>query len=391
MAKSSHPQTILAHDSSYPFGAVVPPIYQTSLFTFESFEQMESAFVDSDSHHLYSRGNNPSVEVFEQKMAELERGEQARAFSSGMAAISTAILAQTQTGSRVVCVEGCYPDAFKFLTQLAPRYGIEVEFVDGRDLDAIARALPGASLLYLESPSSLLFHLQDLSAVAALAKEHGVFTIIDNSWATPIFQRPLEYGIDMVLHSASKYIGGHSDTVAGVLVGRSADIKRINALEYTVLGGKLAPFEAWLLLRGLRTLPLRMAAHQKSALEFASRLEAHALVARVNYPGLKSFAQRDLAARLDGTSGLLSFEIKADTDAIKRFINRLEYFKLGVSWGGFESLVFPAVLGFQRRDSLNPFVRFDVPKNLIRLSIGLEHPEDLWADLEAGFAAAEAL
>ncbi len=391
MAKSRHPSTILAHDSSYSFGAVVPPIYQTSLFTFESFDQMESAFVDPDSHHFYSRGNNPSVEVFEQKIAELERGEQARAFSSGMAAISTAILAQCQTGSKVVCVKNCYPDTFKFLTQLAPRYGIEVEFVDGRDLAAIEQALPNASLLYLESPSSLLFHLQDLRAVAALAKQHEVFTVIDNSWATPIFQRPLELGIDMVLHSASKYIGGHSDTVAGVLVGRSADIQRINSLEYTVLGGKLSPFEAWLLLRGLRTLPLRMAAHQRSALEIASRLETHKSVARVNHLGLASFPQAKLAARLGGTSGLFSFEIDADEAGIKRFVNRLEYFKLGVSWGGYESLVFPAVLGFQRRDALNPFVRFDIPKNLIRLNIGLEDPEDLWADLEAGFAALEEL
>ena len=386
MPKPRHPATILAHDSSYPFGAVVPPIYQSSLFTFESFEEMESAFVDSDSHHLYSRGNNPSVQVFEQKMAELEGGEQARAFSSGMAAISTAILAQTQAGSRVVCVEGCYPDTFKFLTQLSARYGIEVQFIDGRDLDAIARALPGASLLYLESPSSLMFHLQDLRVVAALAKQHGVFTVIDNSWATPLFQRPLELGVDMVLHSASKYIGGHSDTVAGILVGRSSEIKRINSLEYTVLGGKLSPFEAWLLLRGLRTLPLRMAAHQSSALELATRLEAHNKVTRVHHLGLPSFAQRELAAGLNGTSGLFSFEIDADTDGIKRFVNRLEYFKLGVSWGGHESLVFPAVLGFQRQDRLNPFVRFDIPKNLIRLSIGLEFVEDLWADLEAALA-----
>ena len=382
MPKPRHAATILAHDSSYPFGAVVPPIYQSSLFTFESFEEMETAFQTPDGHPLYSRGNNPTVQVFEQKIAALERGEQARAFSSGMAAISTAVLAQCSAGSRVVCVECCYPDAFKFFTQLAPRYGIVVEFVDGRDVAAVEKALPGASLLYLENPSSLLFRLQDLSAITALAKQHGVFTVIDNSWATPLFQRPLELGVDMVLHSASKYIGGHSDTVAGVLVGRSVDMNRINRLEYAVLGGKLSPFEAWLLLRGLRTLPLRMAAHQSGALELATRLEMHPKVARVHHVGLPSFAQSQLATRFFGTSGLFSFELHADLDGIKRFINKLEYFKLGVSWGGHESLVFPAALGLLNRGQLNPFDRFGIPENLIRLNVGLEFVEDLWADLE---------
>ena len=386
MTKPRHPATILAHDSSYPFGAVVPPIYQSSLFTFESFEAMQDAFENPADHALYSRGNNPTVQIFEQKIAELERGQAARAFSSGMAAISAAVLAQCSAGARVVCVECCYPDAYKFFTQLAPRYGITVEFVDGRDLAAIEKTLPGATLLYLESPSSIVFRLQDLTAATALAKQHGVFTIIDNSWATPIFQRPLELGVDMVLHSASKYIGGHSDTVAGVLVGRKDDIDGISRLEYAVLGAKLSPFEAWLLLRGLRTLPLRMAAHQSSALELATRLEAHPKVTRVHHVGLQSFAQSQLAARLDGTSGLFSFELRADNDGVKRFINQLEFFKLGVSWGGHESLVFPAALGLLTRGVLNPFDRFDIPENLIRLNVGLEYIEDLWADLAAALA-----
>jgi cystathionine beta-lyase/cystathionine gamma-synthase len=372
------------------FGAVVPPIYQTSLFTFESFEEMEATFEDRGvlGHPFYSRGNNPTVQVFEEKMAALERGEKARAFSSGMAAISTAILSRCAAGSRVVCVEHVYPDAFKLLTQLAPRYGVEVEFVDGRDLQAIERALPGATVLYLESPSSTVFHLQDLPAVTALAKAHGVFTIIDNSWATPLFQRPLELGVDMVVHSASKYLGGHSDTVAGVLVGRAADVDAINRLEYNTLGGKLSPFEGWLLLRGLRTLPLRMAAHQASTLEITKRLEAHKKVGRINYPGLKSFAQTDLAAQLEGKCGLFSFELNADREGIKRFVNALEYFKLGVSWGGHESLVFPITLGLLSRGPLNPYHRFGVPENTIRLHVGLEHVEDLWSDLERALALA---
>jgi cystathionine beta-lyase/cystathionine gamma-synthase len=380
--------TILTHDGKYPFGAVVPPIYQSSLFTFESFEEMEDSFnsMGLDGHPFYSRGNNPSVQVFEEKVALLESGEAARAFSSGMAAISTAILSRCSAGSRVVCVECVYPDAFKFLTQLAPRYGVVTEFVDGRDLSAIANALVGATVLYLESPTSMTFQLQDLSAIAVLAKQHGVFTIIDNSWATPIFQRPLELGIDMVVHSASKYLGGHSDTVAGIIVGRHKDLEAINRLEYSVLGGKLSPFEGWLLVRGLRTLHLRLEAHRVSALKIATLLEQHQKVLQVNYPGLSSFPQADLAVKLGGTSGLLSFLLDADREGIKRFVNHLEFFKLGVSWGGHESLVFPIALGLLNRGALNPYDRFGIPENMVRIHVGLEDTSDLWADLEAALA-----
>ncbi len=380
--------TILTHDGDYPFGAVVPPIYQSSLFTFESFEEMETSMqsMGLDGHPFYSRGNNPSVQVFEEKIALLENGEAARAFSSGMAAISTAILSRCSAGSRVVCVECVYPDAFKFLTQLAPRYGVVVEFVDGRDLNAIAKALVGATVLYLESPTSMTFRLQDLSAIAVLAKQHGVFTIIDNSWATPIFQRPLELGIDMVVHSASKYLGGHSDTVAGIIVGRHKDLEAINRLEYSVLGGKLSPFEGWLLVRGLRTLHLRLEAHRVSALKIAILLEQHEKVIQVNYPGLPSFPQADLAVKLGGTSGLLSFLLDADREGIKRFVNHLEFFKLGVSWGGHESLVFPIALGLLNRGALNPYDRFGIPENMVRIHVGLEDTSDLWADLEAALA-----
>lgn len=381
--------TILTHDDPYPFGAVVPPIYQTSLFTFESFEEMEAAFEDRGvrGHPFYSRGDNPSVQVFEEKIALLERGEAARAFSSGMAAISTAILSRCQAGSRVVCVECCYPDAFKFFTQLAPRYGITVDFVDGRDLEAIERALPGATLLYLESPTSMVFHLQDLPAITALARAQGVFTIIDNSWATPLYQRPLELGVDMVVHSASKYLGGHSDTVAGVIVGRRENIDAINRLEYAVLGGKLSPLEGWLLTRGLRTLHLRMEAHRRNALEIAGRLEQSSALLRVNHPGLPSFAQSALAAKLGGTSGLFSFQLKTDRAGIARFVDALELFRLGVSWGGHESLVFPIALGLQTGGPLNPYERFGIAGNTVRLNVGLEDTEDLWDDLERALAA----
>ena len=376
--------TILAHDGPQPLGAVVPPIFQSSLFAFESVEAFEAGMASlGETQPLYSRGHNPTVQAFERKVAELEGAGAARAFSSGMAAISAALFSQMRAGDRVVCVQHVYPDAFKLLTQLGPQQGWTVDFVDGRDLDAVARALPGARVLYLESPTSQTFQLQDLPALAALARQHGVYSIIDNSWATPLFQRPLADGIDLVVHSASKYLGGHSDTVAGVLVGSVEDVRRINGLAYAVLGAKLSPFEGFLLLRGLRTLHLRLPAHMHAALEIARRLEPHPEVRRVHHPGLDSHPQRSLAARsLSGTTGLFSFELDRDDAGLRRFVNALRYFRIGVSWGGHESLVFPALVAHQHPGDLNPYTRFGISRQLIRLHVGLEDVEDLWSDLQ---------
>lgn len=384
-------QTLLAHDDAYAESAVVPPIYQTSLFTFASYEEMEGAFagLGMTPRPMYSRMNNPTGMALEAKLAALEGGEAARAFGSGMAAISTAVLSRLRAGDRIVCIRNVYPGTFRLFTQLFPRFAIETVFVDGRDPLAVAEALPGARLLYLESPTSHVFQLQDLQVLGDLAREHGVFTILDNSWATPIFQRPLEHGIDMVVHSASKYLGGHSDVVAGVAVGRRVDIDRLNQLEMVVLGGKLAAFEAFLLMRSLRTLPARMRQHQASALKLARRLEEHPLVEAVFHPGLESHPQHDLAHRyFSGTSSLFSIRLPDAPRVVKRFVNSLELFRLGVSWGGHESLVFPAMLGFLEPGDRNPYHIFDIPQGLIRLYVGLEATEDLWRDLQQALTLA---
>ncbi len=376
--------TLMTHDEDLPFNAVVPPIVQSSLFTFDSYRAMEDRFHERDTAHVYSRVGNPTVQAFEDKVLVAEGGTAARAVSSGMAAISSAVLAHVAAGDRIVCVRDVYPDAFRLFEKHCRRFGITTEYVDGRDEDAVAAALPGARLLYLESPTSLTFETQDIARLAALARSHGVTSIIDNSWATPVFQRPLEHGVDIVVHSASKYLSGHSDTVAGVIVTDHDHMARIKSLTFPLLGPKLSPFEGWLLLRGMRTLHLRMARHMESTATLAARLRAHPHVTRVRLPG------PDASPYLSGHSGLFGFEVAAGVD-VPAFCDALKIFRLGVSWGGHESLVFPAQLGLGlTQDTANSLIAFGVSDRLIRLSVGLEGADDLWADLAQALSAATA-
>lgn len=383
--------TELAHDPELdPSGAIAPAIQQTSLFAFASYAAMKRAVAGEEARPIYSRGDNPTVQALERRVARLEGAEAARAFASGMGAICAAVLAEVSAGDRIVCVRHVYPDAFKLFTALLPRFGVVTEFVDGRDPEAVIARLDGARLLYLENPTSLVFELQDVAALAAAARERGVTVVIDNSWATPLHQRPLLAGADLVVHSASKYLSGHSDVVAGVVAGSAARIAAINHGTYPLVGAKLAPLEAWLLLRGLRTLPLRMERHAASALRVAEFLAAQPAVARVHCPAHPSHPQRALFARqFRAGSGLLSLEL-ADTDeaGVAAFVDALRLFRPGVSWGGYESLVYPAALGYAAPGA-SAVRRFGVSPRLVRLHVGLEAPDDLIADLERGFAALE--
>lgn len=369
--------TFLAHDTDLVGGAVVPPIFQTSLFTFETYAELADCFAGRDRRPLYSRGDNPTVMEFERKVAALEGAEAARACASGMAAISATVLAFVRAGGRVVAVRHVYGDAYRLFERLLPRLGIEVSYVDGADPTAVEAALPGASLLYLESPTSIAFELQDVPALAWLARERGIVSVIDNSWATPLFQRPLAHGVDLVLHSASKYLGGHSDTVAGVVAGSARHIDHINATTQPYLGAKLSPLEAWLLLRGLRTLTLRLPRHQASGLLVAGRLREHPAVARVLHP---AWSDHPGKGTLTGFSGLFSFEV-ADGVDVPALVDGLRLFRIGVSWGGHESLVMPAMASLEQAPDANSLRRFGVSPRLVRLHVGLEDPEALWADL----------
>jgi cystathionine beta-lyase/cystathionine gamma-synthase len=367
---------ILAHDGEHAYEAVVPPIAQTSLFTFGSYAEMEETYRGQKVRPTYTRGMNPTVRLFEEKMAALECGEDAIGFASGMAAISSAVLAFVRPGDRIVCVEHVYPDAYRLFQTYLKRMNVTVDYVDGRDLDAVRRAVPGARLFYMESPTSWLMHVHDVAALAQIARDNEVLSIIDNSWASPIFQQPLTLGVDLVVHSASKYIGGHSDVVAGVVVGSSQLIGEIRSRIYPYLGGKLSPFDAWLLLRGLRTLPIRMKAHEASSLHVARQLAERPDVVAVYHPGLGN----TLPNGLHGTSGLFSFEFDGSVD-IARFADALRLFKLGVSWGGHESLVVPAQVVRVQAAGPNSAIDFGVSERIVRLHVGLEGQDVLVADL----------
>jgi cystathionine beta-lyase/cystathionine gamma-synthase len=376
--------TVLAHDGGFAEGAVVPPIFQSSLFTFASYQEAMRTFAGERCHPVYSRVGNPTVAEFEAKLAALEGTETARAFASGMAAISGTILSLVASGDRVVAVRHLYPDAYRFLEIMLPRFGVHTDYVDGGDLHALQKAMPGARLLYLESPTSWTFEQQDFGSIVRLAREHGVITVVDNSWATPIFQQPHRQGIDLVLHSASKYLGGHSDVVAGVVAGPRALLNRIVGSAVPFLGAKLGPFEGWLLVRGLRTLELRMRAHEAQGLAVARWLRDRPEVTRVRHPGLDGATSSD---QMRGSSSLFSIEL-APGLVIERFIDALRMFKLGVSWGGHESLVFPAEITLRQAGGPNSARDFGVSPRTVRLHVGLERVSDLLGDLESALQAA---
>lgn len=375
--------TLLAAAYDGAGGSITPPIVQTSLFAFDSYQDFVDRMAGETSQPVYTRVQNPTVAAFEGLMAGAEAGEAAVGFASGMAAISSTVLALVRPGDRIACVEHVYPDAYRLFERLLRPFGVEITYHPASAFERDADLLKGVKLAYLESPSSLVFRPLNLRLVAEHARRHGALTVIDNSWATPVFQRPLTLGIDIVLHSASKYISGHSDTVAGVVVSSSELIGRIRDLTLPLLGAKLAPFEAFLLTRGLRTLEVRMQRHQATANHFIERLAALPQVTAINSPG------PNVVPGLTGRTGLLSVEFDDRVD-IPRFVDRLKHFRIGVSWGGFESLVLPAQATLSQQGEQNSAQRFGVSPRLVRFSLGLESPADLWADLEAALSESAA-
>ena len=367
-------------------GAVVPPIFQNSLFTYESWDDISEAFDDRTNRFIYSRGNNPTVKVAEAKIAKLAGGERALLFASGMGAITAAVLHCVDRDGHVVAVNNIYGPANNLLSNyLKEKLNLSITFVSGTKVSDFSEAIQSnTQLMYLESPSSGVFCLQDIKAVTDLAREHGIRTIIDNSWATPYFQKPLSLGVDLELHSCSKYIGGHSDVVAGVLIGAEKLIGKIFGREYEWLGGRISPMEAWLITRSLRTLPLRLRMHQENAMAVAAYLESHPKITRVNYPGLKSFDQYELGAKqMTGYTGLLSFRLKTERlDQVKNFFNSLKIFKIGVSWGGHESLIYALAISYVKEMTPAQFAATGLAYGDMRISVGLEHVDDLIGDLE---------
>lgn len=371
------PETVCVHqgeDRERHGGAASPPIYQTSTFIYPDAEAFERRCTPESRRYDYSRIANPTNQILEAKLARLERAAWADCFGSGMAAITAAINSCIESNAHVVAVAHCYGPTRRYLSHIA-RFGVETTFVDGvKPADFISALRPNTRLIYLESPTSGRFDVPEIEPITAEARRRGAVTLFDNSWASPCFMNPLDLGIDLVLHSATKYINGHSDVVAGVVAGRDAALRRRLWDEVELAGGMLDPHAAWLMLRGLRTLPLRMERHHRSGLALARFLEAHPKVAYVLHPGLESHPGHAVAVKqLRGYSGLFSFALKEQNRAaMHRMFNRLKLFGIGVSWGGFESLILGGTL-FSRRS--------DKPEWLIRVSIGLESERDLIADL----------
>lgn len=379
----------LSHEDRQDFsyeGSMVVPIFQTSNFSFESWDDISDAFDARTKSFIYSRGNNPTVEVAQRKLAKLAGGERALLFGSGMAAISAAILHCVQKDGHIIAVKNIYGPANNLLyNYLKDKMNLSITFVPGVELDEFESAIQSnTNLIYLESPSSGIFSLQDIKAVADLAKRRGVKTVIDNTWATPYFQKPLEMGIDLEVHSCSKYLGGHSDVVAGVIIGSNELIEQIFKKEYEWLGGRIAPMDAWLITRSLKTLPLRMREHEANALEIATFLEKHPKIVNVNYPGLKSFKQYDLGKQqMSGNSGLLSFRLATDDlDKVKTFFNSLKMFRIGVSWGGHESLIYALAISYIKEMSKEQFMATGLTYGDMRISVGLDPVSDLINDLQ---------
>jgi len=374
----------LGEDHASYFNAIAPPIVQTSNFVFETVADMRKAFEDEMGGYLYSRGLNPTVDILRKKLAALDGAEDALVFNNGAAATFAGIVANVKAGDHVLSVTHPYTWTAHLFDQILSRFGVTVTYADGADAASfLSHVQDNTTLIYLESPNSWWLDIQDLRAIADYAKPRGIITLIDNSYCTPLYQKPIELGIDIAMQTATKYIGGHSDTLGGVLCGTAAMMRKIFNSEYLCAGNGIQPFNAWLLLRGLRTLPARIDRITASTQKVLAYLKTEERIESLIFPLDPSYAQFALAQRqMKNACGLISFYIKAQQiQEIEKFCNSLQHFRMAVSWGGHESLVIPKCAGIPQAqfDPLNPTHR------LLRLYVGLEDPEFLIRDLEQAF------
>lgn len=360
-------------------GAVVPPIYQTSLYTFKDFKEFSIAMENQRENLVYSRGLNPTVKLLEDKIAALEKGEMCKAFGSGMGAISATMMTLLKGGDHVLLVNQTYGPTVELLEHLHS-FGITFDQTSNNLHDIKTAILDNTKLIYIESPASMSMDIADLKEISKLAKSRGILTAIDNTWATPLFQKPLTLGIDLVLHSLSKYISGHSDVVAGAVIGRKELVDPIFQYGHQLFGSMLAPQDAFLIIRGLRTLPIRMKQHQDNVLKVIDYLKTKKEVTKIKHPSVLTGEMRAVSKKqLSGYSGLLSFELKyGDFKHIEAFMNGLTIIQIGVSWGGYESLAISPIKPYETGVSESGF---------IRLAVGLEGSELIIDDLEKGFFA----
>ena len=363
--------------------AVVPPIWQTSTFWADSDESFLEKATTPGCDHFYTRTGNPNQTQAAMVVAALEGAEAAVVAGSGMGAITSTILAFAGAGDHVVAQQNLYAGTTSFLSGLATKLGIETTFVDQRDPARIEAAIrPSTRLIVLESPSNPLLRITDLQAVSGIARSRGIVTVADNTFATPVNQRPIELGIDLVMHSATKYLGGHSDLIAGAVAGTRAYVDRV-ARVMSETGAILGPFEAWLLLRGMRSLPVRMERHNRNGLAVAQFLTGRAEVAAVHYPGLDEHPQRELAGeQMSGFGGMVSAEFRGGLAAAARFVNSVRLARRAPSLGGVETLVtHPAAMWAKTLEPAQ-MAEMGIVHGLVRMSIGLEDARDIVADFE---------
>ncbi|PHN62395.1 methionine gamma-lyase [Pseudomonas sp. ICMP 8385] len=378
------------YDAQDHHGALVPPIYLSATFAFPTAEYGAGCFAGEESGHFYTRISNPTLALLESRMATLEGGEAAVAFSSGMGAIAATFWTLLRPGDEVIVSQTLYGCTFALLHHGIGEFGVKVRHVDLSDLDALRAALsPATRMIYCETPANPNLQLIDIGAVARIAHQQpNITVVVDNTYCTPYLQRPLELGADVVVHSATKYLSGHGDITAGIAVSRHdlAQRLRLQGLK-DLTGAVLSPQDAFLLMRGLKTLALRMDRHCSNAQTVAEALQAHPAVESVTYPGLRSFPQYELAARqMKLSGGMIAFELKGGIATGRRFMNALKLFSRAVSLGDAESLAqHPASM---THSTYTPEERAQhgIGEGLVRLSVGLEDIADLLADLEQALA-----
>ena len=371
----------LGEDRENYFNAVAPPIMQTSNFAFKKVADLSKAFEDEMGSYLYSRGLNPTVDILRKKLAALDGAEDCLVFNNGAAAIFAGIFANIKSGDHIVSVKAPYTWVQRMFDVILPRFNVTATYIDGTNIDNWKEATqPNTTFYYLESPNSWDFALQPIKEVAALAKSKGITTLIDNSYCTPLYQKPIEMGIDIAMQTATKYIGGHSDTLGGVLCGSHAMMKKIFDSEYLNIGSGIQPFNAWLLIRGLRTLPARIERITKTTVEVVHYLKQHPKVESILFPLDESFPQYQLANKqMKGACGLFTFVLKTGKrESIVKFCESLQHIMMAVSWGGHESLIIPKCAGIP----LNDFDPANKTHRYIRMYVGLEEPDYLIKDLE---------
>ncbi len=381
----------LGYDPLDEQGALSPPLYLTSTYTQDSIEAFDRIRLGEQSGYVYGRTRNPTQALLEERLASLEGAEAGVVTASGMAAISATLLSLLQSGDEIVVDQIVYGTAFTLFAQGLPRLGINAVFADFTRPETVAAAIgPKTRAVYFETPANPNLRLVDIAAISAIARGKGLLTIVDNTFATPVLQRPLQHGADIVLHSATKYLGGHGDLLAGAVVGRKQHIDaiRLQGLRYFT-GATLSPFTAFLVLRGLKTLALRMRQHSDNALAVAEMLQGHPAVAKVTYPFLPDFPDREIARRqMSAGSGMVSFELRAGFDGVAPMMDRLRVISRGISLGDTDSLIYHTAGMIRARQRVSPGLRLSpgVSPELVRLSVGLEDARDLIADLRQALA-----